>query len=91
MQFLVEFIDFGFGRSQSFLTLRGDLVNSATSSPNIFEGRFQQTGVLQAVEKRIKSPRTDAISVMLQFLHHRQAEDWFVQGVKKHMNPNQSE
>ncbi len=81
MQFFVEFIDLGFRRSQGLLTRRSDLVNPPPSSSHILEGRFQQTGALQTVQKRIKSPRTNAISVMLQFLHHREAEDWLVIGM----------
>jgi hypothetical protein len=91
VQFFVEFIDFGFRRSQGLLTRRRDLVNPPPSSSHILKGRFQQSGALQTVQKRIKSSRTNAISVMLQFLHHRQTEDWLVIGMKKHMDPNQSE
>lgn len=91
VQFLMEFINLGFRRSQSLLTRRRDFVNPPPSSSHILESRFKQTGMFQAVKEGIEGSGSNAISVMLQFLHHRQAEDWLVRGVKEHMNPNQSE
>lgn len=66
-------------------------VNPPPSFPHVLEDRFQQASALQSVQQRIEGARTDAILVMLQLFHHRQAEDWLLRGAQEHMNSNQSE
>lgn len=43
------------------------------------------------MQKRIERSRTNAISMMLQLLHHGQSKDWLMGGMHKHMNPYEPE
>ena len=51
--------------------------------------RLKQAGPLHSVKERVKGARTDAIAVLLQFLHHRKPEDWLVRRMDQHVDPNE--
>jgi len=43
------------------------------------------------MKQGVESSRADSISMMPQLFHHRQAEDWLVRSVHKHMDANEAE
>lgn len=78
MQFVVEFVDFGFDFVESLSAGGRDAVEAATVAANFIQAGLEQAGALQSVKQRVKGAGTDAVAVMLQFLHHGQAEDRLV-------------
>jgi hypothetical protein len=42
------------------------------------------------VEKRVKRPWTDTITVVLEFPHHGYAKDGLMHGMNQYMEPNQT-
>jgi len=89
MKFAVQLIDFGSGLVQGFPAGRGDPVKPPPAASSMIEAGFQQAGALQSVQKRIESAWANAITVMLQFLHHRQPEDRLLRGMEEHVDSNQ--
>ena len=51
----------------------------------MIDARLEQTGALQPVKERVKGAGTDAVAVVLEFLHHGEAEDWLVGSMDKHV------
>ena len=43
------------------------------------------------MQKRVKRTWTNAISMVLQLVHHGQPKDWLVSSVQQHMNPYKAE
>jgi hypothetical protein len=66
-----------------------DFVEPASPAFSAIERRSQQACPLQAVQKRVKRSRADPISVVLQFLHHREAKDGLVHRMEQHMDADQ--
>jgi hypothetical protein len=90
MEFVVQFVYLDSGLVQSSLAGGGDPVDPAAVACNVFENRLQQAGAFEAVEQGVEGSGTDAVAVMLKFLHHRQAEDGLVGRMDEHMNPDES-
>jgi hypothetical protein len=91
VKFVVQFIDLHSGLVQRLLAGSRDLVDPTTVPSNVFEDRLQQAAAFQAMQKGVESSRPDAIPVMLQFLHHRKAEDGLLRRMYEYMNPYQSQ
>lgn len=90
VKLMVQLVDLGFGLLESFSACGRDFVKTPAASPDIFEDGLQHSTTFQSVEKRVESTWPNAVSMMLQFFHHRQAEDWLMRGMHKHMNPYQA-
>jgi len=43
------------------------------------------------MQEWVEGPRTNAIPMMLQLVHHGQSKDWLMGRMHQHMNPNESE
>ena len=91
VKFVVQFIDLHSGLVQGLLASSRNLIDPATASSNIFEDRLQETAAFQPMQKGVESSRPDAIPVMRQFLHHRNAEDGLLRRMCEYMNPYQPE
>lgn len=90
MKLMVQFIDLGLGLIESFSARGRDLVKTPAASADILEDGLQHSTTFQSVEKRVEGACSDAVSVVLQFFHHGQAEDWLMRSMQKHMNPYQA-
>ena len=42
------------------------------------------------MQKRVKSPGTDAVPMMGELIHHGQSEDWFMGCVHQHVNSDKA-
>jgi hypothetical protein len=91
VKFVVKFIDLHSGPVQSLSSGSRDLVDPSTMSSGIFEDRLQETAAFQAMQQGVESSRSDAIPVMGQFLHHRNAENRLLRRMYEHVNPYQPE
>ena len=91
MKLVMKLIYFFPGFVQGFPASSGDLVNPSLATTNIPEYRLQQAAPLQAMQEWVEGSRTDAISMMRQLLHHRQAKDWLMGCMHQYMNPYESE
>ena len=91
MKFVVQFVNLGPGLVQCLLAGSCDLVDPATVPSNISEDGLQKTTAFQSMQKRVESSRSNAISVMRQFLHHCKTEDGLVGRMYEYMNPYQAE
>jgi hypothetical protein len=60
-------------------------------SSDIFEDRLQETAAFQSMQQGVESSWSDAIPVMGQFLHHRNAEDRLLRRMHEYMNPYEAE
>jgi hypothetical protein len=90
VKFVVQLIDLHPGFVESLPAGGGDSVKPACPASGWTGKGFQQAGVFQAVQQRVKRAWPDPISVMRELLHHRHAEDWLVARMQEHMNPNQA-
>lgn len=90
MKFVVQLIDLFPGFFERPFPCRRDPVEASPATLDVFEGRAQQAALLQTVQQRVQCAGADAVAVMLQFLHHRQAENRLMPGVQKHVDANQS-
>ena len=84
----MQFIHFQFGLFQRFPSSRRNPVNPPPATANILKFRTQESATLQSMKEGVKSSWTDMISVVFQFLHHGQSEDWLVNGVNQDVYPN---
>jgi hypothetical protein len=91
VKFVVQFVDLHSGPLQSFPTGSRDLVDPSTVSSDILENRLQEAAPFQTMQKGVESSRANAVPVMVQFLHHRKAEDGLLRRMQEHMNPYQPE
>jgi hypothetical protein len=91
MKFVVQFVNLCSGLVQSFFAHSCDFVDSATVPPNILENGLQQTAAFQAMQQGVESPRSDAIPVVRQLLHHRKPKDGLVGHMDEYMNPYEAE
>ena len=78
VKFMMKLVYLFSGFVQGFPANGGDLVNPSLASSNIPEYRLQQTSSLQAMQEWVEGSRANAISMMLQLLHHGQPKDWFL-------------
>lgn len=46
--------------------------------------------LFKAMQERVERSGTDAVSMMRQFLHHGETEDWLLRSVHQHMDANQA-
>lgn len=90
VKFFVEFIHFLTGLPKGAFSSSSDFVDPSTPTFNAMDGRAEQARAFESMEKRIKRPRTDAIAVVLQLLHHGKSEDRLMHRVQEHVNANQS-
>jgi hypothetical protein len=91
VKLVVQFIDLYSGPVQSLLAGTRNLVDPSTMPSNIFEDRLQEAAALQAMQEWVESSRSDAIAVVGQLLHHRNAEDRLLRRMYEHVNPYQTE
>jgi hypothetical protein len=84
----MQFVNFYFGLLEAFPASRCDRINSPPTSANIFQLRPKKSAALQSVQERIEGPRTDAVPVMPQLLHHGQSEDRLVGSMNQDVYPN---
>ena len=87
VKFMVQFVNLYRGSLQSSLARRSDPVNPA---PSVLQFRLQKPPAFHPVEQWVERSWSDAIAMVLQFLHHRQSEYRLVSGVQEHMDANES-
>jgi len=87
---MMQFVDFYPGIVEGSPARGRDCVDPSASSFDILELGLQQTPALHAVQERVERSRTDAIAVLIQFVHHGEAEDGFMESVHEHMNPDEA-
>ena len=88
MKFVVQFVDLHLGPFQRFFASRCYRIDSPPATADILQLRAQETAALQPMKQWVESPRTDTIPVVFQLLHHRQAKDRLVNGVKQDVYTN---
>ena len=91
MKFVMQFIDLQSRFFQCFPSIRGDLIDPSPASSNVLQLRAQESAAFQSVKQRIERSRTDAISVVLQLLHHGQSENRLVSSVQEHVDSYETE
>ena len=89
VQLVVQLVHFLFGSGERPAASRRDPIEAPAIPCGILR-RLEQPGALQSVQQRIESPRSDAVSVMRELLHHRQAEDRPLRRMHENVNANQS-
>jgi len=89
VELVVQLVDLDAGFFHGLSAGTGDAVNATPAATRIFEGGFEQAGTLQSVKERIESAGADPVTVMLELLHHRQAEDRLVRGMDEHVNADE--
>jgi len=85
----MEFVHLFPGLGQCFFAARGNLVDPAATSPRDNGAGLEEACRLQAVEQGIEGSRTDAVTVVRELLHHREAEDRFVRCVEQDVDPDE--
>lgn len=86
MKLVVQFVNLLRSFFQSLPASRSDRVNPPLSPSDIFLRRFQKARALQTMQERIQRSRSNAITVMRQLLHHREAEDGLVRSMRQNMD-----
>ncbi len=89
VQLVVQLVHFLFGSGERPAASRRDPIEAPAIPCGIFR-RLEQPGALQSVQQRIECSRPDAVSVMRELLHHRQAEDRLLRRVQQHVNANEA-
>ena len=90
VQLMVEFVDFVAHFLQRFFSAWCDLVDPAAASTCNFGAGFEHSSSLEAMEQGIQGAWTDAIAVVGEFLHHREAEDRLVRCVDQDVYPDEA-
>jgi hypothetical protein len=91
MKFMVQFINFCLGLVQGLLANRCDPVDPSLTASYILQNRLQQPTTLQTMQEGVERSWTNAISVMLQLVHHRQPKDRLVRSMYQHVNSYEPE
>lgn len=81
---------FRFRCCQRLPAKRSGLVYSPERLAVSLFGGLQIPFFLEALEKGVQAPRTDAVPVMREFLDHSQAEDWACNGVVEYMQADEA-
>ncbi len=89
VEFVVELIHFFPRLFEGAFSRWSDFVEPAPTAFNAIKRRSKQACSLQAVQKRVKRTRADPISVMLQFLHHRESKNGLVHRMEQNMDADQ--
>lgn len=90
VQLVMQLVHFDGGLLESLFTGGGDLVEAPAAPSHVIDEGFEQTGALQAVKERIERAGANAIAVVAQFLHHRQAEDRLLARMQQHVHADQT-
>lgn len=90
VEFVVQLVYFYPGVIEGTPARRRDRIDPSAAPIDILELRLQQTSALHAVQERVEGSRADTITVMVQFVHHGEAEDRLVKSVHEHMNPDEA-
>ncbi len=89
MQLVVELVDLFFGPLQRFPAGCGDSIHAPAIARACLR-YLQQACALQPVQQRVQRPRSDAITMMRELLHHRQTKNRFLPRVAENMDANQA-
>jgi hypothetical protein len=90
VEFVMQFIYFYAGVIEGAPARRRDRIDSSAASIYVPELRLQEASALHAVEERVEGSGTDTIAVMVEFVHHGEAEDGLVNRVHEHVNPDEA-
>ncbi len=91
VQLIVQLIDFFASFFKGATPTGRKTVEPAAAAMGFIEDRFQQAGALQAMQQRVEGAGADAVAVVREFFHHRQAKDGFLRGMEQHMDANKAE
>lgn len=87
----MKLVDFSPRSGEGFSTAGGDGVDAAAAASDDLCGGLEEAGVFEAVEQRVQGAGTDAVSVVGELLHHREAEDRLVRGMQQDVDADESE
>jgi hypothetical protein len=90
VKLVVEFIHFFPCLLKSAPAHGSDAVETSSAAIDAIEAGAQKAGAFEAVKQRVQGAWADAITVMLQFLHHGQTKDGLVHRVQQHMDADQA-
>jgi hypothetical protein len=90
MKFLVQFVDLYHCLSECLFACFGQLVDPAPAAANVSQLGDQKSIAFHTVQERIDGSGSNAVAVVLQFLHHGQTKYRFMSRMNEHMDANQS-
>ena len=90
VEFVVELVDFVSGLFEGAFSGGGNSVDPASSSFDAIEGGTEKAGTFESMQKGIKRAWSDAVAMVLEFLHHGKTEDGLMGSVKQHMDADEA-
>lgn len=90
MQLMVQLVDLHSRLPQGFPSRRRDAIEASRAAAGLTRQCSKQAGALHPVEQRVQRARPNAVAMMRELFHHRQAEDRLMARVQQHVNADQA-
>lgn len=90
VEFMVQFVDLSPRVVEGTAARCRDGVDTAPAAIDVFQGGLQQATPLHAVQQGVQRSRADAVAVTIEFFHHCQSENGFMQCMYQNVNSDQA-
>lgn len=90
VELMMKFIDFEACPAEGAFARGSDGVDPAPAAGHVFRLRPQQAAALHSVQEWVKGSGANSVTMMVEFFHHREAEDRFVKGVHEDVDADEA-